>query len=153
VLSGPGSAGLSLAEAAAVTLRPATMAAPRESTTDRGMLSAGVQGVSFPYWEERFHWRSTGSRIDTLDGRTVRTVFYADDAGHTVGYAILGGRAPGLTGAGQVHWRHGTPYRLGQVGGAEVVTWKRDGHLCVVSGRGVDGSKLIALASWNEHGA
>lgn len=149
-LSGSGSAGASLAQASALTLRPATLAAPSESASRNGTLAADVEGVSFPYWEERFHWRSTGSRLDTLDGHAVRTVFYSDPMGRTVGYAIVAGRAPRLTDAGQVHWREGTPFALGRVDGAEVVTWRRNGHLCVVSGRGVSGSTLIALASWNE---
>ncbi len=114
------------------------------------MLDADVEGVRFPYWEERFHWRSTGSRLDTLDGHTVRTVFYADPTGRTVGYAILAGRAPHIAGAGHPQWRHGTAYWLGRADGAEVVTWKRDGHLCIVSGRSISGAKLIALASSDE---
>jgi hypothetical protein len=28
------------------------------------------------------------------------------------------------------------------------VTWLRDGHLCVLSGRGVSGATLLRLASW-----
>jgi hypothetical protein len=33
-----------------------------------------------------------------------------------------------------------------------VVTWLRGGHLCVVSGRGVDRATLLHLASWTDHG-
>lgn len=149
---GSGGAALSLAEASAVTLRPATMAAPVESPSDGSVLNAAVEGVSFPYWNERFGWRSTGSRTDRVDGRTFRTVFYGDGNGHTIGYAIVSGGAPSLSGAGSVRWRAGTAYRLGRSGGAEVVTWQRDGHLCIVSGRGVGGATLLALASWNDRG-
>jgi hypothetical protein len=39
------------------------------------------------------------------------------------------------------------------VNGAAVVSWLRKGHLCIVSGRGVDGATLLALASWDEHRA
>ena len=148
---GSGGAALTLAQASAVTLRPATMPAPGESPSRRSDLSASVDGVSFPYWGERFGWRSTGSRVDRLGGRTFRTVFYSDGKGHTVGYAIVAGTpAPSVSGAGHEAWRAGTAFRVGRSGGAEVVTWTRDGHLCVVSGRGVDGSTLLALASWNE---
>ena len=37
--------------------------------------------------------------------------------------------------------------------GAAVVTWLRDGHLCVVSGRGVSSATLLRLASWSDHDA
>lgn len=148
---GSGGAALSLADASAVTLRGATMAAPAESPHDRSDLNAAVDGVRFPYWGERFGWRSTGSRVDEVAGRSFRTVFYSDGRGHTVGYAIVAGSsALEVTGAGREEWRGGTLYRLGRARGAEVVTWKRDGHLCIVSGRGVAGSTLLALASWHE---
>jgi hypothetical protein len=45
------------------------------------------------------------------------------------------------------------PYRLLTVHGAAVVTWLRDGHLCVISGRGVSSATLLRLASWSEHDA
>ncbi len=149
-LAGSGGAELSLAQASAVTLRPATMPAPRESggTT----LAASVEGVSFPYWGERFGWSSTGSRVDRVGGRTFHTVFYSDGRGRTVGYAIVAGRAPALSAAGTVHWRGGTAFRVGRAGGVEVITWKRGGRLCVVSGRGVSGPTLLVLASWDERG-
>ena len=34
--------------------------------------------------------------------------------------------------------------------GARLVTWLRDGHLCVVSGRDMDSATLLRLASWND---
>ncbi|MFI5037603.1 MAG: hypothetical protein ACHP93_03910 [Solirubrobacterales bacterium] len=56
---GGASSALSLREASALTLRPATASAPPESMSNRGQLRASVDGVSFPYWGERFGWRST----------------------------------------------------------------------------------------------
>jgi hypothetical protein len=149
-VSGSGGGGLSLAQASAVTLRGATMPAPGESTSNRRQLTASVEGVIFPYWGERFGWRAAGSRVDRVGGRTLRTVFYENARGNTVGYAIVaGGSAPSLAG-GTVERREGTDYRLHDVNGAEVVTWTRDGHLCVVSGRGVNGATLLRLASWDD---
>jgi hypothetical protein len=52
---------------------------------------------------------------------------------------------------GVVSMRDGTPYRLLTVNGRAVVSWLRQGHLCVVSGHGVDGATLLRLASWDEH--
>jgi hypothetical protein len=74
-------------------------------------------------------------------------VFYANAEGRRIGYAIASGRAPATRG-GSVVWRWGVPYRLLAHDGATVVTWEREGHLCVVSGRGVSAKTLLSLASW-----
>lgn len=141
-------AGPTLSEAAALTLAPATRPAPPESRSRRAQLAAAVDGVSFPYWEGRLGWRSTGSRTDRLDGRQITTVFYGDRGGRQIGYAIVSGdHAPKVSG-GTIAWRDGVPYRLLRKGRVEVVAWLRGGHLCVVSGRGVDGATLLHLASW-----
>jgi hypothetical protein len=151
-LGGPGSAGLSLGEAAALTLRPATLPAPSEDHSRRGTLNAEVEGVAFPYWQDHFHWRSSGAREDVAGGRHVRTVFYSDGHGHRVAYAIVYGRpAPNLP-AGEVRIHDGTAYHLTSVGNTQVVTWQRDGHLCVVAGQGVSPAKLLTLASWDDIG-
>lgn len=150
-LSGSGGSTLSLEQASAVALRPATIAAPGESSSDHAQLAAAVDGISFPYWGERFGWRSAGARVDRVAGRTVKTVFYTDGKGRTVGYAIVAGKpAPSVGGSGHVVWRSGTAYRLTSARGVQVVTWKRDGHLCVVAGRGVDSATLLTLASWDD---
>lgn len=147
-LSGSGTGGLSLQQAYALTTRPATAPAPAESGSARGSLAKAVEGVSFPYWEERFGWRSTGTREDRVGGRAVSTVFYTDGAGRRIGYAIVAGAPARAIAGGVANLRRGTVYRLHRVDGAEVVTWTRNGRLCVVSGRGVDGRTLLALASW-----
>jgi hypothetical protein len=123
-----------------------------ENGASRSKLDASVDGISFPYWEERFGWRASGERVDSLDGRTIRTVFYSDRQGRRIGYAIVAGTpAPGIS-TGAVHWHHGTRYKLTHEHGAPVVTWFRDGRLCIVSGREVDAKTLLALASWDDRG-
>ncbi len=144
---GGGAPTVSFSQAAASTLRAATLPAPPESQAHRAPLAASVNGVPFPYWEDRFGWRSTGSRTDRVDGRSITTVFYADSSGRRIGYAILAGTpAPRIDG-GVVAWHGGVPYRLLTENGAAVVTWLRDGHLCVLSGRGVSSATLLRLAS------
>jgi hypothetical protein len=146
-----GSSKLSVRDASALTLRHATAAPPAESSSDHRRLTAAVDGVSFPYWGGHLGWRSTGSRTDDVDGRSVTTVFYANRRGQRVGYAIVAGRAPAQMSGGVVSMRDGTPYRLLTVKGTAVVTWLRSGRLCVISGRGVSGSTLLALASRDDH--
>jgi hypothetical protein len=151
-LSGGGSSTLSLRQASALTQRAATVPAPAENAGEAGQLDASVDGVAFPYWGDRFGWRSTGARRDHLAGRPVTTVFYQDDRGRRIGYAIVGGApAPRLSG-GTVAWRGGVPYRLLTVNDRNVISWLRDGHLCVVSGRGVNSAMLLRLASWVDRG-
>ena len=125
VSPGGGSSALSLRQAAAPTLRAATFPAPPESEAHHAQLAAAVDGVPFPYWEDRFGWRSTGMRSDQIAGRAITTVFYADASGRRIGYAIIAGHpAPQISG-GAVFWRGGVPYRLLTENGASVVTWRR----------------------------
>jgi hypothetical protein len=147
--AGGGRVTMSLREASAPTLRAATASAPRESAGNGAQLAASVDGVSFPYWEERFGWRSTGSRSDRVAGHAMTTVFYADARGRRIGYAIVAGTPPRI-GGGAVTWRGNVPYRLSYEHRAPVVTWLRDGHLCVVSGRDVSGATLLRLATEKE---
>lgn len=147
VLNGGGASGpLTPRNAAPLTLRAATLAAPAQSARHPTDLDVSVQGVSFPYWGADFGWRSSGARTDRVDGKTVKTVFYTDGAGQRIGYAIAAGAAPRLDG-GAVAWRNGAPYRMLEENGVWAVVWTRDGHLCVVSGRNVDRATLLKLAS------
>jgi hypothetical protein len=148
---GGGGSKLTLHSAVALTLRSPTMPAPTQDPHNATELAADVEGVAFPYWEDSFGWRAAGARVDRLDGRRVTTVFYARGHGQWIGYAILAGAAPRI-GGGVVREREGTSYRFSSVDGSSVVTWLREGHLCVVAGRGVDEPTLMALASWREHG-
>jgi hypothetical protein len=149
---GGGGRALSVQQATALTLSQAKAPAPPESSPSSSQLVAAVQGVHFPYWEERFGWRSSGQRTDRVQGRTVMTVFYANRSGQRIGYAIVAGTAPAVSG-GTVRRRNGTSYRLLTGQGAKTVVWLRDGHLCVLSGRGVDAVTLLGLASWRERGS
>ena len=151
-LSGGGN-GPFIRQASALTLDRPTSAAPSENPHNSTQLAAAVQGVAFPYWEERFGWRSTGTRQDTVNGRAVTTVFYADRRGRQIGYAIVAGTPAPTQDRGAIAWRNGTRFRVLQLHGATVVSWLRDGHLCVVAGRGVSAATLLALASWHDRGS
>jgi hypothetical protein len=148
-LGGSGSEGLGVQQTAALTLSGATLPPPAENPA-RAQLAAEVEGIHFPYWRGKFGWRSSGSRLDHRDGRAIQTVFYSDATGKRVGYAIVGGSPAPSVGAGEVRRLGGTPYHLTSINGVGVVSWVRDGHLCVVSGRGVSPRTLLALASWHE---
>jgi hypothetical protein len=143
----PGPSGLNVQRAAALALSQAKGPAPVENEQHRSQLTVAVDGVPYPYWKERFGWRSSGTRSDRIAGRAVTTVFYTDNNGRQVGYAIASGSAPATSG-GTIVRRWGVSYRLLSHDGATVVTWQRDGHLCVMAGRGVGARTLLSLASW-----
>jgi hypothetical protein len=151
-LTSGGSSSLTLRQASALTVAPATSAAPQESPRNAAQLTAAVEGVAFPYWEDRFGLRSTGARTDHLGGRTIQTVYYAD-GDQRIGYAIVAGARPPAMGAGTTVFRDGRAFILFSVEGRPVITWHRDGRLCVVSGRGVNSATLLRLASSTTHEA
>lgn len=149
VLSGGGAP--TVADAAAVALSPPSGPAPGE-VPGAPLLRARIGELAFPYWDDRFGWRAVGQRTARVHGRETRTVFYADAAGRRLGYTIVGG--PGLdvpAGARQV--RHGTTVTLLRRDGARIATWRRDGHTCVLAGRGVPDRQLVALATWDAGGS
>jgi hypothetical protein len=149
-LSGGSSSGPTLKDEMAMTLRTATLPAPAESRNASDQLNVSVDGIAFPYWGERFGWKTSGARRDVVDGRTIQTVFYTAPGGGRIGYAIVSGTPASVAEGGTVRWRGKTPYRLLEEGGVSVVTWVRNGHRCVVAGRGVSADTLLRLASWDE---
>jgi hypothetical protein len=151
-LTGPGSGGLSVRQASALTLRQPAGPAPRHSHSNHDELTAAVDGVAFPYWEDALGWRAVGARTDRIGGRTVTTVFYSNRSGARVGYSIASGAKPPRISEGMVSKRGAVHYWLLSVNGVPAVTWLRGEHLCVLSGRGVDGATLLHLASWTDHG-
>jgi hypothetical protein len=139
----------------AAAARPATMAPPTESSAHRNQLAIGVGGVTFPYWEDEFGWRATGARTDLVAGRPLTTVFYANAGGGRIGYSIVAGPPPRVSGStaayrhGVTVWHDGVRYWLWGARGTRVVVWTRSGHGCILSGRGVSAGALLMLASWS----
>ena len=148
-LLGGSQAGLTVAQAAALRERPATIvvAEPRDDGVTLPHLRAA--GLPFPYWEDRFHWDAAGARTDRRGGHDETTVFYRG-AGRSVAYTIVSGRSlPSAAGA-RTLVRSGTTLVVYPKTG--VVTWLRRGHTCVLSGRGVPIQALLKLAVWRGSG-
>lgn len=148
---GGSQAGLTVAQAATLGARPATVALadpPGDRVTLPGLLAAGLP---FPYWEDRFAWRATGARTDRINGRDATTVFYRG-GGRLVAYTILDGTSlPAGAGAHTLR-SAGTLLTSYSMGDRQVVTWLRRGHTCVLSGRGVSLDAMLKLAAWRGHG-
>jgi hypothetical protein len=118
-------------------------------TTDQGSpnrLETTVEGVYFPNWGSRLHWRAIGQRTDHINGRTAVTVYY-QWGDKRVAYTIVG--APALkVPAAEVTREGGVEYRTFSLGERTVVTWRRAGHTCVLSAKGISASDLRLLAAW-----
>ncbi len=155
VLGSGGKSGPTLSAYVALGRQPATARAPMKVPGTQAELNVAVQGVRFPYWEDRFGWRASGVRSDALAGHAVTTVFYGDGTGGRVAYSIVAGSPPPITGlntrprGGRVFLRDGVRYWAQSVDGAPTVIWLRDGHRCIVSGQGLSRRSLLALASWS----
>jgi hypothetical protein len=138
----------SISQAAALAGLGPVAAAPVPDPGSPGVkLGAQVGDVYFPNWTKRFGWNATGQRTDEIGGRVTTTVFYKSWQGQRIAYTIVG--APALTTpTAQVTKLHGTVLRTLELNGRVVVTWRRSGHTCVLSGRGVSAAILQELAAW-----
>jgi hypothetical protein len=128
-------------DAAAFSGRPPSAAAPAVAGEQ---LRLGQDGIAFPAWTEE-GWRATGSHRGEIGGRAATTVYYVKD-GREVAYTIVGGEALDLPRRGVDLDAAGTPVRLFDLEGRTVAAWRKDGHTCVLSGDGIDGERLAALA-------
>jgi hypothetical protein len=137
---------------ARLALAPATGPAPTVSASDRDLLSVrptGAGSIPFPSYAQFTAWRANGVRHDTLQGRHVTTVFYSI-AGTRVGYSIVSGAPLAVPQGSTVRGPTGIGYVFVSSGGAKILTWRRDGHTCVIAGRSVARSTLLALAAADE---
>ena len=146
-----GAGGPGLAQAAALTTKPATGPAPAVSTATPKLLDETVGEIPFPSWLEEFGWRATGVRTDVIDGRDATTVFYEKN-GRRIGYTIVAGDALDVPEGATPAQREGVELAGLTLDGRQVVTWKRGGLTCILSGDIVDRSTLLKLAAWQGKG-
>jgi hypothetical protein len=139
-----------VAGVAAAGGRAATAPAPPPSRSNEYVLDRSIERVPFPNWHER-GWRAVGARDDVIDGRKAETVFY-QRGGRRLAYTIVSGSPlpPPSDGARSVRARVELT-RL-TIDGRAVVTWRRRGHTCVLSGTGLHRHELLRLASWRAGG-
>ncbi len=137
----------SVSQAAALAGLAASSPAPSPDPGAPGVkLGANVDEVYFPNWSKRFGWKAVGLRTDTISHRSATTVYYAWK-GHRIAYTIVS--APALaTPSATVIRVQGTVLRTLRLHGRLVVTWRRSGHTCVLSARGVPAAMLRELAAW-----
>ena len=129
---------------APIALRAATAPAPAARPGGESLV-VQVGPIAFPTWT-RTGWHAVGARSDTVGGHGLQTVFYADAAGRRIGYAIADATLP--VGGGQVVTLRGARLRVLDRGATSIVTWRRDGRTCILTGRGVPVGRLLTLASY-----
>jgi hypothetical protein len=141
----------SVSQAATLAVRGPALPAPMPDSAHPGSkLRQDVEDVYFPNWSGWFGWRAVGQRIDRLGGRLAVTVYY-ERAGHRIAYTILALPPLRWPGSG-THTVDGTTLQSATVHGRLVVTWRRAGHTCVLSGAGVSTAELSRLAAWQAPG-
>jgi hypothetical protein len=140
---GPGTP--SLTQAAGLASRGAANPAPTPDPDDPGVkLSEQVGDVYFPNWTSTLGWRPTGLRSDMLEMHSAVTVYYSLGAAR-MAYTILS--APALPQpAATVTVENGVTVRTLRLHGRLVVTWRRNGCTCILTGRGVSAAQLRRLA-------
>jgi hypothetical protein len=140
---GPGTP--SLTQAAALASRGAAGPAPTPDPDDPGVkLSEQLGDVYFPNWSATLGWRPTGLRRDLLDMHRAVTVYYRS-GGARLAYTILS--PPALSApAALVTVENGMTVRTLRMHGRLVVTWRRNGSTCVLTGTNVSAAQLRRLA-------
>ncbi len=140
VLGGGGAGALSIAQAATLAAGGPQGPAPTISRSSPTLLNARVGDLQFPSWVSQGGWRSTGERVDTVDGRRTVTVFYAR-GGDSIAYSIVA--SPALRGLNT----HGGRYETIRQGKRTVVVWQVRNHTCLLSGVSVSAATLWQLAA------
>lgn len=136
----------SVQQASRVALLPNSAPAPA-AQADGLKLKASVEGIAYPTWTGK-GWTPSGERTDTVDGTRIRTVFYVDPKGWRVGYSIAAGDALPVPQGGRIVLSNGTKLHAIKANGANVVTWRRDGHTCILASKRVPAAKLLKLAGY-----
>jgi hypothetical protein len=146
VIAVQGTSAPTVTQTAHFALAAATSPPPAEEKADDDLLTAHVGSVQFPSYADTVGWRATGARRDSLNGRTVVTVFYNTPGGIRAGYSIVSGSTLAEP-DGRWVTAHGIRYTFARVGSARLITWRRDGHTCVIAGRSLSERTLLALAA------
>jgi anti-sigma factor RsiW len=137
----------SVSDAAALAVRgPEQMAPVPDPSNPAARLRQSVGDVYFPNWTTSFGWHAVGSRTDQLGGRKAVTVYY-QWRGVRIAYTIVAAPALAQPAAHRTSL-NGTELRTLTQDGRLVVTWRRAGDTCVLSGTGITAAELQRLAAW-----
>jgi hypothetical protein len=112
-------------------------------------VQARESGIQFPNYA--YSWKDVhpaGMRADKLGDHHATTVVYRGASGD-VGYTIVGGKPLAWPKGAQRVTAGGIDLAVHKRGDATVVTWRRDGHTCVLATRGgASVDRLVRYATW-----
>lgn len=151
VLSLSGAGGPTTVEAAELSALSSEGPSPTLDSKRHGLLARTFAGVRYPDWRGEFGWRPAGQRTDELGGRRTATVFYRHTH-HRIGYTVISGKAIEPPDDAERLTKNGLAIRRFRVGEQDVVTFRRNGRTCVLSGRVHDPDTLVKLAAWEADG-
>ena len=146
ILPGGAPGAPSVSQAASLASRGATSPAPPAQATRRSTLARDVDEVYFPNWAG-IGFTASGERVDRLDGRLLDTIYYTARGGAQLAYTIVGGSALAQPGGAALSRLNHIELRSIALGDRVVVTWRRGGHTCILSGAHVSDSVLLHLAA------
>jgi hypothetical protein len=146
---GGGPSAPSVDDAVALALAPPTAPAPAINPTNMQLVRAQIGGITFPNYTYAWpKWKTTGARRDRIAGRDATTVTYRGPRGD-VGYTIVDGKPLDPPSDARRVRAGGVELLVMHRDGATVVTWQRDGHTCVLAGRGAGVERqLVRFAGW-----
>ncbi len=127
---------------------PCASAPPRDRA-EPSRLNAAIAGLPFPNYPARLGWYAIGIRVDELDGRETRTVFFCARGDPRIAYSIVAGYALAWPAHAPRTLRNGTELRHLRRGRQTIVTWLRAGRMCVLSGARLSRDELLELPAWN----
>jgi hypothetical protein len=136
-----------VADAAALATQAPTGPAPSPAGSSQTRLGIGVDGVVFPDLARWAGWHAVGVRRGHVDGRDAVVVFYRK-GGRRLAYVVVAGAGLPQPSRARTTVIRRKPYRVLRYNGRLAVTWRRDGHTCVLVGQ-ASPAELIRLASWN----
>jgi anti-sigma factor RsiW len=137
----------SVSDAAALAARGPAQPAPVPDPSNPGTrLRQKLGAVYFPNWTASFGWRAVGARTDRLGAQEAVTVYYESN-NVRIAYTIVAAPPLAQPAAHRI-WRDGTELRTLTHNGRLVVTWRRAGDTCVLSGNGITAAELQKLAAW-----
>jgi anti-sigma factor RsiW len=137
----PGASSPNVDQVVATAAQGPTSGAPAKDPANPAKLGVSVGSVRFPSWEGYAGWSASGARTDTINGRRVETVFYANADGATMRYSVVDG-APidSLDPAA-------AKYELTGSGDTRRIVWRAGGHTCIIKASGVAPDELERLIS------
>ena len=143
--------GPTLQQAALVTLRTASGPAPAEDESHPVLVQAGINGLRFPYWDDQFGLDATSVNRGNVASRRAMTVQYQGE-NERIGYTIVAGPALKLPADARSVTRGRLSLSVFRAHGAQIVTWRRAGHTCVLASRDAGAARLLRLAAWTGGG-